>query len=148
MELLTEKIKFLAEELSCADPRNKAYIKVENPDININFSEFLSFYVDWLLDPSNQEKIEEMIYLEITDKIPSFIKMSNDEIEKLKSSLNCQDDEEFKKMFQPLLFNIETIMNSIDKKIKKICLNKILDRITEKRKKWKKEFYSLYINYN
>jgi len=148
MELLIEKIKTTAEELSYADPRNRAYIKVENPDIKINFSEFLSFYADWLLDPQNQEKIKEMIYLEITKTIPSFINMTEEEIEKLKFSLDCQNDEEFKKIFQPLLPNIETIADNIDLKINIICLNEILDRIAEEKEEWKREVYFLYQNNN
>ncbi len=148
MELLIEKIKTIAEELSYADPRNKAYIKVENTAIKINFSEFLSFYADWLLNPQNQEKIKEMIYLEITKTIPSFINVDEEEIEKLKFSLDCRNDEEFKKIFQPLLSNTETIADNIDQKIKKICLNEILGRIAEEKEERKKKIYHLYINYN
>lgn len=148
MELLIKKIKTITEELSYADPRNKAYIKVENTDIKINFYEFLIFYADWLLDPQSQEKIKEMIYLEITKTIPSFINADEEEIEKLKFSLDCQDDEEFKKIFQPLLPNTETIANNIDRKIKEICLNEIIDRIAKEKEEWKREVCSLYQNNN
>lgn len=147
MELLIKKTKILVEGLSYADPQNRAYIKIEDTDININFYEFLSFYTDWLQNPQNQEKIKEMIYLEITDKIPSFMKMSGDEIEELKSSLDC-DDEEFKKIFQPLLPNVETVANNIDLKINMICLNEILGRIAEEKEERKKKIYFLYQNNN
>ncbi len=146
MGLLIEKIKILAKELSRADPRNKAYIKVKDADININFSEFLMFYTDWLLNLQNQKEIKEMIYLEITDKIPSFINMTKEEIEKLKFSLGY-NDEEFTRTFFHLL-NIETVADNIDKQINIICLNEMLGKIAEKKGKWKRKIYSLYINYN
>jgi len=143
---LIEKLKTIVEELSYADPRDKAHIRIENLDININFSEFLSFYVDWLLDSQNQEKIKEMIYAEIADKIPFFLDMTKEEIEASKHSLGY-DDKKFTRTFFPLL-NIEAVADNIEKQINIICLDEMLGKIAEEKEEWKREVYSLYQNNN
>ncbi len=145
--MLFEKIKTLIEDLSFADPQNKAYLKIEDTDIKINFYDFLSFYVSWLQNPQNKKKIKEMIYLEISETIPPFVDMTEEEVEKLKFSLGCQD-KDFKKIFQPLLPNIEIIADNIDQEINIICLNEILDKTTKEEAEQKKKFINLYQNNN